>query len=76
MTNQVPCKMIDQTMLRWPTSLQDLTLSLRDLNVHVAFNKTVRASKPSWASKAGQVSEPVWEKQAVAGGPVQGDRTV
>ena len=58
------------------TALQDLTLTLRDLTFRVAFNKTLRASKESGASKAGQVSQPVPGKQAGAGGPVQGNHTV
>ena len=36
----------------------------------------MRASKASRASEAGQVSKPVWAKQAGAGGPVQADSTV
>ena len=70
------CKMIDQTLLRWPTSLQDLSLTIRDLTFCVAFNKTLRASKVSEANKAGQVSHPVQAKLAGAWGLVQADCTV
>ena len=47
---------------------------LSTLTFHVAFNKTVRASKASWASEAVEVSQPVQAKRA--GEPVQADRTV
>ena len=51
-------------------------LTLRDLNFHVAFNKTIRASEASGVSEAGQVSQQVRERQDRAEGPVQADRTV
>ena len=37
-------------------------LTLMDLTFHLAFNKTLRASKAIGASKAGQVSQPVRAK--------------
>ena len=55
---------------------QSLANKVKDLTFRVAFNKTVRASKASGASEAGEVSQPVRAKRAGAGGPVQADRTV
>ena len=49
-------------LVRWPTSLQDLTLTHSDLTFCVAFNKTIRASKVSGANEAEQVSHTVWAK--------------
>ena len=48
----------------------------QNLAFHVAFHKTMRASRGRRPSQARQVSQPVQEKQAGAGGPVQADRIV
>ena len=53
-----------------------LAKKVKDPTFLVAFNKTLRASKASRASEAGQVSQPVPAKRAVTGGPVQADHTV
>ena len=50
--------------------------TIKDLTFLVAFNKTVVASEASGASEAGQVNQPVQEKQAGDGGPVQAKPTV
>ena len=75
MTDTLHCKMTNHTLLRWPTSLQNLTLALKDLTFLVAFNKNTRVSKASGASEAWQVSQPVLAKWAIAGGFVQADLT-
>ena len=49
-------------------------LTLRDLTLSVALNKSVRAS---WSSGSEKLFQPVRVKRAgAAGGPVQVDRTV
>ena len=68
----------DQTIfLRQPTSIQILTLTLilKNLTAHVAFNKTFRACNGSGASEARQVFLPVRVKPAGTEGPVQANPT-
>ena len=65
------------------TDLRLSTLPLGNFDIfhrfwytNVAHNKTMKVSKASGVSKAGEVSQPVWEKRAGAGGPVQANSTV
>ena len=47
------------------------TLNHSSLTFHVVFNKTLRESEATGASKPVQVSQPMQTKQVGAGGPVQ-----
>ena len=71
---RVPCKMTDHT-LKMTNLLTTLKLNslCHLLTFHVIFHNTLRASKASGASEAGQVSQ---AEQVGAGGPVQSDHTV
>ena len=70
--------MTDQTLVRWPTKVNYVKKvnKVKDFTFHVAFNKTLRASEASEASKAWQVCQPVRVKQAGAEGPVQANHIV
>ena len=55
--------------------MTDILTTLRGLTFRAAFTKTVRASKATRASEAGQVSQPVQAKPSATGGLVQANHT-
>ena len=68
--------MTDRTLKMTELLLKLNHNSLGHLTFQVGFNKTLRPSEVSKASKVRQVSQPVRAKQAWNGGPVQADCTV
>ena len=56
MTDQVLCKMTDCTLKMTDLLMRLILTFLQQFTFYVVFYKTLRASKASRASKAGQVS--------------------